>query len=110
MELGIYWCDACNHPIKTTKQSICPTCGIKIRYLTTDVRPVFARERRILQFYNHGPLTTDRVWRSSKSRYYYITSMVSQSLCLSQPSLKTTCQPSLNISVVVITTIHSINN
>ncbi|NJN98338.1 MAG: phosphoadenosine phosphosulfate reductase family protein [Anaerolineales bacterium] len=43
-----------------------------MRYLTTDLRPVFARERRILQFYGHGPLTTDAVWRSSKSRYYYI--------------------------------------
>lgn len=72
MDLGIYWCDSCNHPIKTTKNASCPTCGEKLRYLTTDVRPVFARERRILQFYDHGPLTTDRVWRSSKSRFYYI--------------------------------------
>lgn len=72
MDLGIYWCDTCNHPIKTTKPTPCPTCGEKLRYLTTDVRPVFARERRILQFYGHGPLTTDRVWRSSKSRFYYI--------------------------------------
>jgi phosphoadenosine phosphosulfate reductase len=72
MDLGIYWCDSCNHPIKTTKFTPCPTCGEKLRYLTTDVRPVFARERRILQFYDHGPLTTDRVWRSSKSRFYYI--------------------------------------
>jgi phosphoadenosine phosphosulfate reductase len=72
MELGIYWCDTCNHPIKTTKSSACPSCGSDLRYLTTDARPVFARERRILQFYGHGPLTTDAVWRSSKSRYYYI--------------------------------------
>lgn len=72
MDLGIYWCDSCNHSIKTTKFTPCPTCGEKLRYLTTDVRPVFARERRILQFYGHGPLTTDRVWRSSKSRFYYI--------------------------------------
>ncbi len=68
----IYWCDNCNHPIKTNKKASCPACGGKLRYLTTDVRPVFARERRILQFYEHGPLTTDSVWRSSKSRTYFI--------------------------------------
>ncbi len=72
MKSGIYWCDQCNHPVKTTKAAPCPVCGATLRYLTTDIRPVFARERRILQFYGHGPLTTDNVWRSSKSRYYYI--------------------------------------
>lgn len=72
MTLGIYWCDTCNHPLKTNKVTPCPVCGEDTRYLTTDIRPVFARERRILQFYGHGPLTTDSVWRSSKSRFYYI--------------------------------------
>ncbi len=72
MTLGIYWCDSCHHPVKIAKATSCPICGEKTRYLTTDVRPVFARERRILQFYGHGPLTTDNVWRSSKSRFYYI--------------------------------------
>ena len=50
----------------------CPVCKTRLRYLTTDIRPVFARERRILQFYGYGPLTTDAVWRSSKGRSYYI--------------------------------------
>ncbi len=72
MKSGIYWCEQCNHPLKTNKSRNCPTCGNDLRYLTTDARPVFARERRILQFYGHGPLTTDSVWRSSKSRFYYI--------------------------------------
>lgn len=72
MTLGIYWCDNCHHPVKTSRATPCPTCGTKLRYLTTDVRPVFARERRILQFYGHGPLTTEAIWRSSKSRFYYI--------------------------------------
>lgn len=72
MTLSIFWCDSCNHPIKTTKVISCPICSAKLRYLTTDIRPVFARERRILQFYGYGPLTTESVWRSSKSRYYYI--------------------------------------
>lgn len=72
MTSGIYWCDQCHHPVKTTGVISCPTCRTKLRYLTTDLRPVFARERRILQFYGHGPLTTEGVWRSSKSRYYYL--------------------------------------
>src|SRR5205807_4304799 len=42
------------------------------KYLANNARPVFARERRILQFYGYGPLTRDAVWRASKSRYYYI--------------------------------------
>ena len=50
----------------------CPRCGCRTRYLTTDVRPVFARERRILQFYGYGHLVDRAVWKSSKSKYYYI--------------------------------------
>lgn len=77
MHSGIYWCDNCQSIFKTvTKQqqkSInCIKCGSDARYLTTDVRPVFARERRILQFYGHGPLLTEQIWRSSKSTSYYI--------------------------------------
>lgn len=72
MTSGIYWCDKCHHPIRTTGATLCPTCSAKMRYLTTDLRPVFARERRVLQFYGHGPSTTEAIWRSSKSRYYYI--------------------------------------
>ncbi len=68
----IYWCDHCQHPVKTDRLRRCPQCNAKLRYLAIDIRPVFARERRILQFYGHGPLTTEAVWRSSKSHYYYI--------------------------------------
>src|SRR5690606_18765726 len=31
-----------------------------------------SRERRILQFYGHGPLLTEQVWRASKSTAYYV--------------------------------------
>ncbi len=72
MEKQIYWCDNCHCPVKSERLRECPQCNAKLRRLTTDVRPVFARERRILQFYGHGPLTTEAVWRSSKSRFYYI--------------------------------------
>jgi len=72
MASKIHWCEMCRHPIKAERIRRCPVCGSKLRYLTTDIRPVFARERRILQFYGHGPLTMEAVWRSSKSRFYYI--------------------------------------
>lgn len=71
-ELLFHWCDACRHPVYAARNTKCPICGSNLRYLTTNARPVFARERRILQFYGFGPLTTEPVWRASKSRYYYI--------------------------------------
>ncbi len=77
---GIYWCDECHTVFKTHDQSErknlpCVYCGVEARYLTTDVRPVFARERRILQYYGHGALLTEHVWRSSKSTTYFIDGM-----------------------------------
>ena len=33
------------------------------------VRPVFARERRILEFYGHTGLTGATVWRGSRNQY-----------------------------------------
>ena len=73
----IYWCDNCHTVFKalsqTDKKSLsCIHCGTASKYLSTDVRPVFARERRILQFYGHGSLLTEQVWRSSKSTNYFI--------------------------------------
>lgn len=77
MERGIYWCDTCQSVFKssretTAKETHCTRCASEASYLTTDVRPVFARERRILQFYGHGHLLTEQVWRSSKSPNYYV--------------------------------------
>lgn len=72
METVFNWCNSCQHPVYIPEGSRCPMCESDLIYLTTDARPIFARERRILQFYGHGPLATDSVWRSSKSRFYYI--------------------------------------
>ena len=77
MEQGIYWCDNCQLIFKAVTNARlrtlpCVHCGQDTQYLTTDVRPVFARERRILQFYGHGPLLTEQVWRSSKAPNYYV--------------------------------------
>lgn len=76
-EYGVFWCDDCQSVFKAEivggrKSHPCPICGTNARYLTSDVRPVFARERRILQFYGHGALLTEQIWRSSKSPNYYI--------------------------------------
>jgi len=72
MKTGIYWCEQCLAPIKAENAIVCPQCGTHTRYLTTDIRPVFARERRMLQFYGHRVLVADAVWKASKSPYYYI--------------------------------------
>ena len=74
---GIFWCDDCAGVFKVTtereqKFHSCPKCSGKSKYLSTDVRPVFSRERRILQFYGFGPLLTEQVWRASKSSGYFI--------------------------------------
>ena len=41
----IYWCDSCNIPVF---DSICPVCGEKGRYISTDIRPVFPEEKLLL--------------------------------------------------------------
>ncbi len=81
MHEGMYWCDGCQVVFKAktaqrSKSQPCVQCGGETRYLTTDVRPVFSRERRILQFYGHGPLLTEQVWRSSRSVNYYVDGRV----------------------------------
>ncbi len=77
MHDGIYWCDDCKaifkaRTSKPQKSVPCINCGMEAKYLTTDVRPVFSRERRILQFYGHGPLLTEHVWRASKAPNYFV--------------------------------------
>ena len=74
---AIYWCEHCKGVFKATserqvKSAPCLSCRTDAKYLSTDVRPVFARERRILQFYGHGPLLTEQVWRSSRATSYFI--------------------------------------
>lgn len=72
MEPVFNWCFHCNHPIYAPKGAVCFTCKQSTKYLTTDARPVFARERRILQYFGYGSLANEVVWRSGKSRFYYI--------------------------------------
>jgi phosphoadenosine phosphosulfate reductase len=76
----IYWCDNCNHPIESdTTQTKAPTCHIcenEMRYIAKDIRPVFSRERRILQFFGHGHLTDAVVWKDTKSKNYIINGKI----------------------------------
>ena len=70
-----YWCDDCNIPliIKATEgeRTVCPLCGKKVRYLTTDLRPVFPEERLLLELLFGNPLKyiKSSVW-ASDNRYY----------------------------------------
>ena len=41
----IYWCNSCNIPVF---EKICPICGNETVYISTDIRPVFPEERRVL--------------------------------------------------------------
>src|SRR5262245_10816151 len=66
------WCATCRVPISQTASAPCPGCGGLTRHLANDVRPVFSRERRILQFYGHGPLIDVPVWKASKAKTYYV--------------------------------------
>lgn len=76
-EAGVYWCGSCRVVFKvqeanSRKVIACIQCGGNAKYLTTDVRPVFSRERRVLQFYGYGDLLKEQVWRSSKATNYFI--------------------------------------
>lgn len=71
----VYWCDDCNVPliVKATEgdRTVCPLCEKKVRYLTTDLRPVFPEERLLLELLFDKPLKyiNSSVW-ASDNRYY----------------------------------------
>lgn len=77
MDRGIYWCNSCCIPASVDSTARCPRCSGELRYLATDIRPVFARERRILEFYGYGSLERDAVWRGRNYQYYINGSSVS---------------------------------
>lgn len=72
----VYWCKKCRIPIiqepKQVTGDYCPICGSKIRYLTTDLRPVFPEERLLLEVLLEKPvnaLSSASVWAEA-NRYY----------------------------------------
>ena len=48
----IYWCKNCKTPVIQTinqpDEGICPICGKKTKYLSSDIRPVFPEERLLI--------------------------------------------------------------
>lgn len=72
---NIYWCENCNSPLIKKENGvdklICPECGGKLKYLTTDLRPVFPEERLLIEilFDEQMKYHKDSVWAST-NRYY----------------------------------------
>lgn len=74
--LQVYWCKNCNTPIihkmNQIDKGICPICGKKTKYLTTDIRPVFPEERLLLELLldkEPHAFIRNSVW-AADSRYY----------------------------------------
>lgn len=76
LPIEIYWCDECSTPIIQTysqvDKGICPTCGIKTKYMCSDLRPVFPEERLLVELLlkkEPNEYVKKPVW-ASKNRYY----------------------------------------
>ncbi len=51
MSSTIYWCKECNVPVY---DNICPACGCKAQYISTDIRPVFPEENALISIILHN--------------------------------------------------------
>lgn len=71
----VYWCDSCNVPIikqaNDMAKDICPVCGEKTHYLSSDLRPVFPEERLLVEILFDSPLKfiNSSVW-AFNNRYF----------------------------------------
>lgn len=72
----IYWCSACSVPIiqnmNQADKGLCPLCGNKTKYLSTDIRPVFPEERLLVEILlgkKPHSLKNSSIW-AENSRYY----------------------------------------
>ena len=65
----IFYCDNCNIPLF---DKICPICNSEARYFGTDVRPVFADQRLLLECILDKPFAfaEKSVWNTSGNNYY----------------------------------------
>lgn len=72
----VYWCADCGVPIIRAANSddalSCPLCGKFIKYLATDIRPVFPEERLLVEILIGKPLAylKSSVW-AADNRYYF---------------------------------------
>lgn len=75
MPCEVVWCSDCKVPLivpaNHSSDSVCPLCGAKTTYLTTDLRPVFPEERLLLEILLGKPYEFVRssVW-AVNNRYY----------------------------------------
>lgn len=72
----VHWCSACKVPVlqevSQADKGVCPLCGSKMKYMTSDIRPVFPEERLLLEILlNRKPneYIEKSVW-AVNSRYY----------------------------------------
>ena len=74
--IEIYWCSECKTPIvnviNQADKGLCPLCGAKTEYLSTDLRPVFPEERLLIELMLGKKANVYKecsVW-ASNNRYY----------------------------------------
>ena len=72
----VYWCKSCRVPVlqevSQADKGICPRCGKKMKYMSTDIRPVFPEERALLEILldrEPNEYLEKSVW-AVNSRYY----------------------------------------
>lgn len=72
----VYWCNCCEVPVLQTvnqaDKGVCPRCGSKMKYMSTDLRPVFPEERLLLEILldkKPNEYVTKSVW-AANNRYY----------------------------------------
>lgn len=72
----IHWCSHCRVPVlqevSQADKGICPRCGSKMKYMSTDIRPVFPEERLLLEILlgrKPNEYKDKSVW-AVNSRYY----------------------------------------
>lgn len=68
MSSKLYWCCSCNVP---TYAELCPICGGRGEYFATDARPVFPKERLLLETVLGEPMkySEQAVWNSNGTYY-----------------------------------------
>ena len=76
VSVEVFWCDKCNIPIivelNQANKNVCPICGHNIKFLATDIRPVFPEERLLLELLlKKEPhiYLKESIW-ASNNRYY----------------------------------------
>ncbi len=74
--IEIYYCESCRTPVikkaNDENKMICPSCGRRMKYMSTDLRPVFPEERLLMELMlGKKPNTFEEssVW-ASNGRYY----------------------------------------